>query len=88
MVESKEGAGISGEVESPGSPALTDLATLLGGTVQIHGARGVFVPDGMTAPEILEGAKVLEVDHDIAPYISQIMVIDILRATRKLDQKN
>lgn len=50
---------------------------------QIYDGHGVWVPPGMCAREIIEGAKVLERDFDVAPFISRAMVRAILTAIRQ-----
>ena len=50
------------------------------GTGQIYEGRGVWVPPGMTAAQIMEGAWTLEREFDVAPYISRLMAGAVLRA--------
>lgn len=42
--------------------------------------RGVYVPEGMSAAEIMIGAAALERKFDVAPYISREMVRAVLAA--------
>lgn len=44
--------------------------------------RGVWVKPGETAREIMEGAKVLEEQFDVAPFISRLMVSAVLSKIR------
>lgn len=50
------------------------------GTIETYQGRGVWVPEGLTARDIMEGAKVLERDYDIAPFTSREMVCQVLFA--------
>lgn len=50
---------------------------------QVYEGRGVYVPDGMTAREIVEGARVLERSFGVPPYISRMMVREVLVAMRQ-----
>ena len=52
------------------------------GTIESYNGRGVWVPQGMTAGQIMAGADVLEQTYDVAPYTSRNMVIAILEAIR------
>jgi hypothetical protein len=52
------------------------------GTIEGYEGRGVWVPDGLSARDIMEGAKVLERDFDVAPYTSRSMVRQVLLAMR------
>lgn len=58
------------------------------GTIQGFAGRGVFVPEGLTAEEIMAGAAVLERRFDIAPYISRVIVCDILLAIKQRGSKS
>ena len=48
------------------------------GTIEGYGKRGVWVPDGMSARDIMEGAHVLEDMFDVPPYESREMMRAIL----------
>lgn len=50
------------------------------GTIEAYDGRGVWVPEGLTARDIMEGAKVLERDFDVAPFTSREMVCRVLSA--------
>lgn len=52
------------------------------GEIQGFDGRGVFVPEGMEAWQIMAGARALERRHDVTPYISRCMVRDVLDAIR------
>lgn len=52
------------------------------GTREAYGDRGVFVPNGMTAAEIMVGAAVLTERWDIQHYDACSMVISVLEAIR------
>jgi hypothetical protein len=54
------------------------------GAVGEHKGRGVWVPDGLDASWIMEGAAVLESRHEIAPFISRSMMRDVLQAVLPL----
>ena len=53
------------------------------GTREAYGGRGVFVPHGMTAAEIMIGASVLTERWEIQHYDARIMVRDVLEAIRQ-----
>lgn len=53
------------------------------GTIESYGERGVWVPEGMTARDIMEGARVLEREFEIAPYVSRAMAIAVLGAGKQ-----
>lgn len=53
------------------------------GTIEGYEGRGVWVPEGMDARDIMEGAKALEMAWDIAPFISRAMVCDVLTAIQR-----
>lgn len=50
------------------------------GKIEAYGNRGVWVPNGMTAHEIMTGAAILEREFDIPPYESRDMVRAVLSA--------
>ncbi|MEW9838691.1 hypothetical protein, partial [Mesorhizobium marinum] len=50
------------------------------GTIEGYEGRGVWVPEGLSARDIMEGAKVLERDYDVAPYTARDMVRTVLIA--------
>src|SRR5579871_2508675 len=55
------------------------------------GSRGVAVPEGLTASEVLAAATFLEETYGIAPYTSRAMVRDVwevLGTTRALAQSS
>lgn len=52
------------------------------GKVQGHKGRAVFVPDGFTAAQIWDAAKMLEREFDVVPYTSQHMAVAILVTAR------
>lgn len=50
------------------------------GSVETYEGRGVWVPDGLSARDIMVAAFVLEQNFDVAPYMSRDMAIQVLRA--------
>jgi len=50
------------------------------GTGQVYKGRGVWVPEGLTAAQIMEGAWALERQFDVAPFISRLMAAAVLEA--------
>ena len=61
-----------------------------GGKIEAYGTRGIYVPPGMTAAEIFEGAKALQremdrLSHDVTLYDAQSIVVAILRTIRSPD---
>jgi hypothetical protein len=52
------------------------------GRVKSCGDRGVYVPDGMTATEIIEGAHALVRDFELDTYTARNMVRTVLLAVR------
>ena len=52
------------------------------GTVEKYGKRGVWVPEGMSAADIMAGAQVLERDFGITPFTSREAMRAILSAIR------
>lgn len=64
-------------------PALSPLPE---GKIETYQGRGVFVSDGETAAQIMEGARVLERDYGVAPFISRAMVRAVLRVARHAGQ--
>jgi hypothetical protein len=55
---------------------------LQGGSVESYGDRGLWVPDGMTAHEIMVGAEVLERHFGVEHYEARSMVRRVLDAIR------
>ena len=49
--------------------------------------RGVYVPDGMSASEIMAGALALEREFDVAPFVSRLMARRVLQAAQDEDVK-
>ncbi|CAH2409367.1 hypothetical protein [Mesorhizobium escarrei] len=49
------------------------------GKIEVYEKRGAWVPEGLTAREIIEGAKVLEQDFEVPPYVSRAMVSAVLQ---------
>ena len=58
---------------------MVDWMRQAGDKVSFQG-RGVPVPKGVEAWQIMAGARALEKRHDVAPYISRMMVCDVLAA--------
>ena len=56
--------------------------------IQTYGDRAVYVPKGMSAAEIVEGALVLEREFDIGHYTASVMVEKVLEAVNRLRQGN
>lgn len=54
------------------------------GAIEEYKGRGVWVPHGLKACWIMEGAAVLENHHEITPFISRAMVRDVLLAVLPL----
>jgi hypothetical protein len=54
----------------------------IGGESDAYEGRGVWVPDGMTAAEIMEGARVLEDKFGVEHYTARSMVRNVLEAIR------
>ena len=54
------------------------------GKNETYGGHGVWVPHGLKASWIMEGAFALEKHHEIAPFISRAMVRDVLNAVLPL----
>lgn len=54
------------------------------GSCQSYGERGVWVPEGMTAAEIMVGAAALEQHFGVAPFESRSMVRAVLSAIRSI----
>jgi hypothetical protein len=52
------------------------------GKIEAYGSRGVWVPDGMTAHEIMVGSAILEREFDVPPYSARAMMRAILPAIR------
>ena len=52
------------------------------GTIEAVGERGVWVPPGMTANEIMRGAEVLETMFEVEHYQARSMVREVLAAVR------
>lgn len=48
------------------------------GTIESYEGRGVWVPEGLTARDIREGAKLLEKQFDVAPFVSDAMACAVL----------
>ena len=61
----------------------TIFASTSAGTREAYGGRGVFVPHGMTAAEIMIGARVLTERWEIQHYEARSMVRDVLEAIRQ-----
>lgn len=53
------------------------------GTIEGYKGRGVWVPEGLTAAEIMEGARALELTYDVPHYIASAMAISVLQAAQK-----
>lgn len=52
------------------------------GTIESYEGRGVWVPEGLTARDIREGAKLLESQFDVAPFVSDAMACAVLERAR------
>jgi hypothetical protein len=52
------------------------------GSIECYGERGVWVPDGVTAHEIMVGAAVLEQAYEVDHYTARSMVRRVLEAIR------
>ena len=50
------------------------------GTIESYRDHGVFVPSGLTAAAIMEGAWALERLFDVAPFVSRMMARAVLHA--------
>jgi hypothetical protein len=66
-----------------GDGAPGDVACVLsrkdGGTIQGYHGRGLFVPDGLTAREIMEGAAIIERECDVGPYTARDIASAVLK---------
>lgn len=51
--------------------------------IENYAGRGVYVPEGMNAAEIMAGARVLESRFDVPPFLSRSMVREVLAALRE-----
>ena len=58
------------------------------GTIEGYQDRGVFAPEGVNAAQIMEGAWALERQFDVAPYISRLMAIAVLKAIAQLPERS
>jgi hypothetical protein len=58
------------------------------GAIEGYKGRGVFVPHGLKASWIMEGAWLLEREFDVVPYTSREMVISLLEELLPLLQKD
>ena len=56
------------------------------GTIETYKGRGVWVPRGFTAAEIMEAAWVLERRFDVAPFVSRLMAEAALTAARDVSE--
>jgi hypothetical protein len=54
------------------------------GDVGVYGKRGVYVPDGMTAAEIMIGASAIEKKFGIEHYEARSIVRDVIAAIKTL----
>lgn len=54
------------------------------GTIESYRGRGVWVPAGLTAEQIVEGAMILESYWGIGRFTSELMAIDVLTAKKKV----
>jgi hypothetical protein len=57
------------------------------GTGEIYKGRGVWVPHGLKASWIMEGAWALESEFDVAPFVSRMMAEAVIRAVEGIKQK-
>lgn len=55
------------------------------GTIESYKGHGVFVPRGLTAAAVMEGAWELERQFDVAPFISRMMATAVLEAVCGLE---
>ncbi len=60
----------------------TDEVERLEGTIESYKGHGVWVPRGLDAPSIMEGALALEQQFDVAPFMSRLMAGAVLEAIR------
>ncbi len=51
---------------------------------QNYEGRGVYVPDGMSADEIMHAADVLEREFEIEPYTSRAMARAVLQTLKRM----
>lgn len=56
------------------------------GVIESYEGRGVWVPDGLNARDIMEVAGVLEHDFDVTPYISRVMACQVLLRIKSLNE--
>jgi hypothetical protein len=57
------------------------------GTCEVYDGRGVWVPHGLSASDIMKGARVLEEQFDVAPYVSRAMVCAVLEALSQRERR-
>lgn len=55
---------------------LEDLGKV--GSIESYGGRGVFVPRGLTAAAVVEGARIIESACDVAHYTALNIACDVL----------
>lgn len=57
------------------------------GSIQTYKGHGVWVPNGQSAAEVMEGAWALEREFDVAPFVSRIMASAVLSAVARLKER-
>ena len=63
-------------------PKMCDKSDRQAGAIESYKGRGVWVPRGLTAAQIMEGAWALERQFEVAPFISRAMVVAVLEAAQ------
>lgn len=53
------------------------------GTIESYEGRGVWVPEGLTAREVMVGAAILEKELDAPPYSARVVASMLLEAVRQ-----
>ena len=59
-----------------------DLIGENNGRIEVYGGHGVWVPDGMTAAEIIIGGDAIAAHHDIDKFTARRIVMTALEAIR------
>lgn len=53
-----------------------------GGSVEVYGGRGIWVPEGMTAAEIVLGGRAVEDRYDLDKFTARSIVMTVLETVR------
>lgn len=66
--------------ETPVAQASARETPEVEGSIEGYKGHGVFVPSGLSAAAIMEGAWALEQKFDVAPFVSRMMARAVLEA--------